>query len=124
MKLTYISTYPPRECGLASFNKSLINAVNANSYGKDYAGLEGSVIAIDDNDTGENQFFMATHSPFVINDFMENLKKDDFSIYVTGYRKDSGETVVRRLTDEELHEIYQYGIDLYLNLENFLFHEQ
>jgi len=30
MKLTYISTYPPRECGLASFNKSLINAIGIN----------------------------------------------------------------------------------------------
>jgi len=30
MKLTYISTYPPRECGLATFNRSLINAINLN----------------------------------------------------------------------------------------------
>lgn len=30
MKLIYISTYPPRECGLATFNKSLINAINLN----------------------------------------------------------------------------------------------
>jgi AAA15 family ATPase/GTPase len=75
-------------------------------------------------DKGDNQFFMTTHSPFVINDFMENLKKEDYSIYVTGYKKESGETVVRKLTDEELHEIYQYGTDLYLNLENYLFYEQ
>jgi hypothetical protein len=75
-------------------------------------------------DNGGNQFFMATHSPFVINDFMENLKKEDYSIYVIGYKKETGETVVRRLTDEELHEIYQFGTDLYLNLENYLFHEQ
>jgi hypothetical protein len=55
---------------------------------------------------------------------MENLKGDDLSIYVVGYKKKEGETVVRKLTDEELHEIYQYGVDLYLNLENFLIHEQ
>ncbi len=71
-----------------------------------------------------NQFFINSHSPFVINDLMENLKKEDLSIYVVGYKKDTGETVLRKLTDEELHEIYQYGIDLYLNLENFLIHEQ
>lgn len=75
-------------------------------------------------DQGGNQFFMATHSPFVINDFMENLKKKDYSIYVTGYRKETGETMVRQLTDQELHEIYQFGTDLFLNLENYLFHEQ
>ena len=28
------------------------------------------------------------------------------------------------MTDEELHEIYQYGVDLFLNLENFLPHAQ
>ena len=75
-------------------------------------------------DKNNNQFFINTHSPFVINDLMENLKSDELSIYIVGYKKETGETVVRKLTDEELHEIYQYGIDLYLNLENFLFHEQ
>jgi hypothetical protein len=75
-------------------------------------------------DKNGNQFFINTHSPFVINDLMENLKNNDLSIYVVGYKKDNGETVVRRLSEMELHEIYQYGIDLYLNLENFLFHEQ
>ena len=53
MKLTYISTYPPRECGLASFNRSLVNAVNANSYEKDYTGLETAVVAINAGDADE-----------------------------------------------------------------------
>jgi glycosyltransferase involved in cell wall biosynthesis len=30
MKIAYISTYPPRECGLATFNNNLIKAINAN----------------------------------------------------------------------------------------------
>ncbi|RZL50161.1 MAG: glycosyltransferase [Pedobacter sp.] len=30
MKIAYISTYPPRECGLATFNSNLIKALNAN----------------------------------------------------------------------------------------------
>jgi hypothetical protein len=75
-------------------------------------------------DENGNQFFINTHSPFVINDLMENLKGEELSIYIVGYNKEVGETFVRKLTDSELHEIYQYGIDLYLNLENFLFHEQ
>lgn len=72
-------------------------------------------------DKNDNQCFINTHSPFVINDLMENMKEDQLSIYVVGYKKDSGETVVRKLTSEELHEIYQYGIDLYLNLDNFIY---
>ena len=71
-----------------------------------------------------NQFFIATHSPFVINDLMENMKNDELSIYVVDYKKVTGETVIRRLSDKELHELYQYGIDLYFNLENYLMHEQ
>ncbi len=75
-------------------------------------------------DENGNQFFIATHSPYVINDIMENLKKDDYAIYTVGYDRENGETLVRRMTDEELHEIYQYGVDLFLNLENFLPHAQ
>jgi AAA15 family ATPase/GTPase len=75
-------------------------------------------------DDNGNQFFIATHSPYVINDIMENLKKDDYAIYTVGYDKENGETLIRRMTDEELHEIYQYGVDLFLNLENFLPHAQ
>jgi AAA15 family ATPase/GTPase len=71
-------------------------------------------------DENNNQFFIATHSPFVLNDFMEDLNKEDYAIYAVGYKKETGETVVRRITDEEIHEIYQYGIDLFFNLENFL----
>ncbi len=69
-------------------------------------------------DKNDNQYFIATHSPFVLNDFMEDMDKNDLSIYVVGLK--DGETVVRRLTDDEITEIYQYGIDLFFNLENFL----
>lgn len=71
-------------------------------------------------DENNNQFFIATHSPFVLNDFMEDIDKEDLAIYAVGYKKETGETVIRRITDEEIHEIYQYGIDLFFNLENFL----
>jgi len=70
-----------------------------------------------------NQFFMSTHSPFVVNDFMENLK-DDLSVYIVGYNKDTGETIIRRLTQEELIEMYQFGTDIFLNLENYLENER
>lgn len=75
-------------------------------------------------DENNNQFFIATHSPVVLNDFMENLKKEDYSIYAVGYSEETGETLIRRMSDAELHEIYQYGVDLFLNLENYLPHAQ
>jgi predicted ATP-dependent endonuclease of OLD family len=72
-------------------------------------------IIFDEND---NQYFIATHSPFVITDFIEELKREDLSIYVVGYQK--GETVVKRLTDEQTNEVVQYGVDLFFNIESYL----
>lgn len=69
-------------------------------------------------DKNNNQYFIATHSPFVLSDFMEDMEKNDLSIYAIGLKK--GETVVRRLTDEEINEVNQYGIDLFFNLESYL----
>ena len=74
-------------------------------------------IIYDDNN---NQYFSATHSPFVINDFMENIEKSDYAIFAVGYNQEIGETIVKKITDEEINEIYQYGIDLFFNLESFL----
>jgi AAA15 family ATPase/GTPase len=69
-------------------------------------------------DKNNNQYFIATHSPFVLNDFMEDMDNEGLSIYAVGLKK--GETTIKRLTDEEISEIYQYGIDLFFNLENYL----
>ncbi len=69
-------------------------------------------------DKNNNQYFVSTHSPFVLNDFMEELKDDELSIYTVSLK--NGETVINRLTDTQVTEIYQYGIDLFFNLESFL----
>lgn len=50
MKAAYISTYTPRECGIATFNNNLIRAINANF--KDKPLLEtGFVVAMNDSDS-------------------------------------------------------------------------
>lgn len=69
------------------------------------------------NDTNGNQFFITTHSPFVINDLIENIK-DEVSIFLLDYKK--GETLIHRLTEEETHEAAQFGYDFFLNLKNFM----
>src|SRR5512138_2912575 len=40
-RIAYLSTYPPRECGIATFTKDLIDAMD------ELAGFKSSVIAID-----------------------------------------------------------------------------
>lgn len=74
-------------------------------------------------DENKNQYFIATHSPFVLNDFMEDMDKNELAIYAVGYKRETGETIIRRFNDNEIDEIYQYGIDLFFNLENYLMHE-
>ncbi len=64
-----------------------------------------------------NQFFITTHSPFVLNDLLEN-GRDDLAVFVMDWK--NGETIVKKLTAEQLHEIYQYGVDLFTNIETFI----
>jgi AAA15 family ATPase/GTPase len=64
-----------------------------------------------------NQFIISTHSPYVLNDFLENAR-DELSIFMVDYK--NGETVVNKLTKEDLDDIYGYGVDLFTNYETFL----
>ena len=63
-----------------------------------------------------NQFFIATHSPYVLNDFLE-YERDDVAIYMFDIK--DGQTVIKRLTDSELNDVYEYGLDLFFNAELF-----
>ncbi len=68
-------------------------------------------------DENNNQYFIATHSPFVLSEFIEEAQ-NDLAIYVVDY--DKGETIIKRLTDGQVIEVAQYGIDLFFNLEPYL----
>nr|WP_121273454.1 glycosyltransferase family 4 protein [Pedobacter schmidteae] len=47
MKIAYISTYPPRECGIATFNYNLVQAID---YDKTAASNDSYVIAMNDSE--------------------------------------------------------------------------
>lgn len=64
-----------------------------------------------------NQFFISTHSPYIVNDFLENCR-EDLSIFMADFKE--GETIIKRLSREELDEAYQYGVDLFMNNERYL----
>ncbi|MGN6177584.1 MAG: glycosyltransferase [Mucilaginibacter sp.] len=49
MKIAYISTYPPRECGIATFNNNLMRAINANFNNRKLADC-GFVVALNDSE--------------------------------------------------------------------------
>lgn len=47
MKIAYISTYPPRECGLATFNQNLVNALGLN---QSYNADKSFIVALNESD--------------------------------------------------------------------------
>ena len=75
-------------------------------------------------DENNNQFFITTHSPFVINDFMDNLKSDELAIYIVSYKKETGETQINRMSEIDMHEAYQFGYDFFMNIDKFISQEQ
>ena len=61
-----------------------------------------------------SNLFIATHSPYILNAFLE--KKDiDMSLFYT--RADSKLISVKTATDEDIQAIYDYGVDAFFNIE-------
>jgi AAA15 family ATPase/GTPase len=63
-----------------------------------------------------NQFFIATHSPYVLDDFLK-YQRDDVAIFMADFK--DGQTVIKRLTNNQVNDVYEYGIDLFFNSELF-----
>ena len=64
----------------------------------------------------DNQYFIATHSPFILNDLLEN-SRHELAVFIVDYA--DYETKVNLLTDHQMHEVLQNGIDLFTNNESF-----
>ena len=64
-----------------------------------------------------NQYFLTTHSPYVVNEFLTD-KALDVAIHIVDYK--DGKTIVKTLNEKEMVEVYEYGIDLFFNTEAFL----
>ena len=69
------------------------------------------------NKENKNQYFISTHSPIVIEDFLADAY-EDLSVYLVGLK--DGETIIKRLSDEELKEVNDFGVDLFFNIESYL----
>lgn len=66
----------------------------------------------------ENRFIISTHSPYLLNNIIENVAFEDLSIYIT-YLEDY-QTKLKELSEEEIREITDDYIDIFYNLERFL----
>ena len=68
-----------------------------------------------------NQFFITTHSPYVLDELIIEAG-DELAVFLVDYK--DGETIVHHLSNEDLNEIREYGVDLFFNLESYLKHGQ
>lgn len=65
-----------------------------------------------------NQFFIATHSPYLLGTLMENLSFEDCGIFICSYK--DYQTQIRELTQQEVEEAIDYGQDLFMNIDSFI----
>jgi AAA15 family ATPase/GTPase len=64
-----------------------------------------------------NQFFIATHSPYLLNTLIAEADSKDLSINIVSLK--NYKTVVKTISEKEVSEISNYGIDAFFNLNNF-----
>lgn len=64
-----------------------------------------------------NQFLITTHSPYVMNCLLESAG-DDLAVFVVDMENNA--TTVHRLTDAQLQDAYDNGMDMFFNLEAYL----
>ncbi len=65
----------------------------------------------------DNQFFITTHSPYVMSALLESAG-DNLAVFVVDMENNS--TIVHRLTDKQLQDAYDNGMDMFYNLEAYL----
>lgn len=76
-----------------------------------------SLVVNDILSSRDNQFFITTHSPYVINSLIEEAA-NELALFVVSLK--NNETIVERLTDNQLQNIYDDGIDLFYNMETYI----
>ena len=81
-----------------------------------YTKYLGERIALDET----NQFFIATHNPYLLSAIIEKARKEDVQIFIT-YFKDF-QTMVKPLTTNQLSELME--ADPFFNLDRFVEEEE
>ena len=66
----------------------------------------------------ENQFFITTHSPYLLQNLISSLKSSELNVFITYF--EDYETKIRKLTNEELKRASEFSIDLFYNLNQFV----
>jgi len=68
------------------------------------------------NDERGNQFFLTTHNPYLLLPLMR--EGNDVAVFTTWF--ENYETHAKRLSEEEIQEILDFGVDMFFNLDHFI----
>lgn len=79
-----------------------------------YTKYLGEKIGFDET----NQYFIATHNPYLLMAILEKAKKDDVNVFVT-YFKDY-QTKLKSLSNDEISDLMNYDYDPFFNLNHFI----
>ena len=70
--------------------------------------------------THGDQLFVATHSPYVLNQFIKLAPKGLNVLFTHPSEADCHIYDVRQLSEQEVHEIYDNGVDMFFNFELYV----
>ncbi len=67
-----------------------------------------------------NQFFLATHSPYLLQHLMENTPEHDIAVFAVSFDTKEYTTKARTLSYQEIRDIVSYGTDVFFNMERYI----
>jgi len=79
-----------------------------------YTKYLAEIIALNKN---ENQYFISTHNPYFLLSILEKTPKNQIDVFNT--RLENYETKVKALTEHDMKEVLEKGIDVFFNIERF-----
>ena len=66
-----------------------------------------------------NSMFIATHSPYVVNCFLERPQRD-YKLFIAAPVGEEGMSVIKAASDDDLQQMYDYGVDVFFYYESFV----
>jgi len=64
-------------------------------------------------ESATNQFFIATHNPYILNSLLENDKNNEVNLFLVDY--EDHQTTIQLIKEEEKREMLSHGIDIFFN---------
>ncbi len=65
----------------------------------------------------QNQYFIATHSPYLLKEFVETADREDLALFICDYK--NYETIIKELSNEEIDNLIDTKADIFYNLRAF-----